>query len=299
MRSCIYCGRELEKGEVCSCPQSVQRRNAKNAENKTETQHTDNNQSENAGASSGTYNPNYNSSSTSYQTGYTKKESKVKKAWERYKMKHFVHHASADAKGFFGNLFSLVKNFIKSPVETVINPQNIGKATMLFIAALQGAAVWLCLYFIMNNVKRGPFALLASLLAFNGARGYAVIFQMLMTILSGTVSGIILFFLYSGIFYAINKLIFKIDTRYWDFSQRLVLTGIPTTVIAVLGAVCSIFSSTTLMIFLLCGAVSWVVLTYEALRTEWVSKTPGKTMYAMMLGFFVFFSIICYLIRIA
>ena len=26
MRSCIYCGRELEKGEVCDCPQSVPHR---------------------------------------------------------------------------------------------------------------------------------------------------------------------------------------------------------------------------------------------------------------------------------
>ncbi len=29
MRSCIYCGRELEKGEVCDCPQSVAHRAGK------------------------------------------------------------------------------------------------------------------------------------------------------------------------------------------------------------------------------------------------------------------------------
>ena len=40
MRSCIYCGRELEKGEVCDCPQSVAHRAGKqqsSAERKQKT----------------------------------------------------------------------------------------------------------------------------------------------------------------------------------------------------------------------------------------------------------------------
>ena len=122
---------------------------------------------------------------------------------------------------------------------------------------------------------------------------------MLLAVLSGAVSGVLLFFIYSGIFYAINRFIFRLDTKYWDFSQRLAMTGIPMTVIGIFGTLCSLFSSTTLTIFMICGAISWIVLTYEALRTEWISKTPGKTMYAMMLGFLVFFSVICYLIRLA
>ena len=42
MRSCIYCGRELAPGEVCSCPQSVAHRNAKQAEQSdTDSANTD------------------------------------------------------------------------------------------------------------------------------------------------------------------------------------------------------------------------------------------------------------------
>ena len=44
MRSCIYCGRELEKGEVCDCPQSVAHRAGKqqsSAERKNETKTED------------------------------------------------------------------------------------------------------------------------------------------------------------------------------------------------------------------------------------------------------------------
>lgn len=297
MRSCIYCGKELEKGEVCDCPQSVAHRAAKEQRNNTYKSTSENEYRSNADNSSNSYNKTYNS--TSYRTGYTKKESKAKQAWDRHKMKRFVHRSSKNTKGFFRNLIELIRKFILSPVESVINPQNISKITILTISAIQGAVIWLCIYFIMSNVRRGPFALLASLLAFNGTSGYINIVNMLMAILSGAVSGIILFFIYSGIFYAINRFIFRLNTRYWDFSQRLSLTCIPTTVLGIIGALCSVFSSTTLMIFMLCGAVSWVVLTYEALRTEWISKTPGKTMYAMMLGFFVFFSIICYLIRLA
>ena len=44
MRSCIYCGRELEKGEVCDCPQSVAHRAGKqqsSAKRKNETKTED------------------------------------------------------------------------------------------------------------------------------------------------------------------------------------------------------------------------------------------------------------------
>lgn len=294
MRSCIYCGKELEKGEVCDCPQSVAHRKAKETNSGSSASEKS---YSTAGDSSGSYNTNHNS--TSYQTGYTKKESRAKHAWNRYKMKRSVHRSSSNPKGFFRNLINVIRDFLISPVGGVMHTSGIGKGTMLTIAAVQGAVIWLCLYFIMTNVRRGPFAILASLLAFNGMQGYTNILHMLMALLSGTVSGILLFFIYSGIFYAINRFIFRLNTRYWDFSQRLAMTGIPMTVIGIFGALCSLFSSTTLMIFMICGAVSWVVLTYEALRTEWISKTPGKTMYAMMLGFLVFFSVICYLIRLA
>ena len=124
---------------------------------------------------------------------------------------------------------------------------------------------------------------------FNGGAGYSLVLQIILCMVSGAISGVILFFLYSGIFWLINRFVMRLKTAYWEFSIRLASTWIPFTVM---------LSPVTLMILILCGAVSVAVLTYEALRTEWISKSPSQVLYAMMLGYFVFFTVVCYLITI-
>ena len=289
MRSCIYCGKELEKGEVCNCAQSTARRQSKTADN---GQNTDSSYSTNYGTGDAQY------SQTSYRTGYTKKESRIKRAWERFKMKRAIKRTYRNNVVRTG-LWEVVKRFIKSPVETIMNPPYIGMGAMVLIAALQGMFTWLCVYFIMNNVRRGIFTALASLMSFYGIQGYTNLVHIAMAAISGAVAGIILFFIYTGIFYFINRVIFRMNTDYRSFSQRLVLAGIPMTVIAIIGTLFSFLEQTTLLIFLCCGVISWVVLTYEALRAEWMGKSYGKIMYAMLGGVFVFFSIICYLVMLA
>ena len=289
MRSCIYCGKELEKGEVCSCPQSEARRRAQNDSNHQSTENS--------------YGTNYNTydtqtSQTSYRTGYTKKESKIKRMWERFKMKRSIKRANRQSRVCIG-LLDTVKRFIKSPVETIMNPPYIGMGAMVAIAAIQGAATWLCVYCIMYNINRGIVKTLASLMSLYSMQGYANVMNVSLALFSGALTGILLFFVYTGIFYFINRVIFRLNTDYSSFSQRLVLAGIPMTVVGIIGTLLSFISSTTLVILLICGAISWVILTYEALRAEWSGKSYGKIMYASLAGFFVFFSIICYLVRLA
>ena len=133
---------------------------------------------------------------------------------------------------------------------------------------------------------------------FNGGAGYSLVLQIILCMVSGAISGVILFFLYSGIFWLINRFVMRLKTAYWEFSIRLASTWIPFTAICAIGVILSMLSPVTLMILILCGAVSVVVLTYEALRTEWISKSPSQVLYAMMLGYFVFFTVVCYLITI-
>lgn len=290
MRSCIYCGRELEKGEVCNCPQSAAFRAAKAKQTENTQKSEDNTSWQNT------------TKTTSYQTGYTKKESSARKAWERGKAKWHAakseKKAAADGKAFAKGFSRVLLDCIKSPVSAIEGAHSIGKATMLLIAALLGMVLWLCAYFIIANVHTGPLSMLASLMSFNGTAGYMNLLNILMVAVSGAISGIILFFVYTGIFFLINKYIFKTNTGYWDFSQRLSLAGIPLLVVGVIGIAFSMISSTTLLILLLCGGVGWVVLTYEALKAEWYSKSPDKIAYAELLGLFVFFTIVCWLIRI-
>lgn len=290
MRSCIYCGRELEKGEVCNCPQSVARRNAKNsAEENTQTNEK--------------YTNPYKTE-TSYKTGYAGKESRFERAKTRYKTKKAAKKTAAkkasniNPKGFIRNLFSYIVTFLKSPTDKISNPGTLGKGTILMIAAIQGIVLWLCMFFILRGGSVGPFKLIASLMSFNGIEGYKLVSTILLIIISGAVSGIILFILYAGIFYLINRFIMRNSAAFWDFSIRLISAWIPFTVICAIGAILSMLSPIMLLVFILCGAASVCVLTYEALKIEWISQSPGKVIYTMMLGYFIFFNIVCHLLLI-
>lgn len=282
MRSCIYCGRELEKGEVCGCRQSAAYRAAKN---KSETT-SDNAKTEK------NYSSNPYRTENSYKTGYAGRESKFERAKTRFHTKRAARK-TANPKSAVKGFMRYIADFIKSPVDKITNPGHIGKASILAIAAIQGAVLWLCVFFILRGGAVGPFKLLASAMSFNGSAGYSLIGMILLTILSGALSGIVMFFLYSGIFYFINRFLMRLRTPYWQFCERLACTWIPFTVICAVGAVLSILSPLTLAVMLLCGAVSAVALSYEALKTEWISQPAGKVLYAMILGYFVFFIILC------
>ena len=216
----------------------------------------------------------------------------------RIKPKLLTRTSNINPKGFFGELGRYIVRFIKSPIDTISNPPHLGKAAIMTIAALQGVVLWLCMFFILRGGGVGPLKILTSLMNFNGGAGYSLVLQIILCMVSGAISGVILFFLYSGIFWLINRFVMRLKTAYWEFSIRLASTWIPFTVICAIGVILSMLSPVTLMILILCGAVSVAVLTYEALRTEWISKSPSQVLYAMMLGYFVFFTVVCYLITI-
>lgn len=281
MRSCIYCGRELEKGEVCHCPQSEARRMNKENE-KT--------------ADAGSGEKTNAEERTSYKTGYTGRQSRFERAKERRRAKKAEKAKSAD--GFFKTLFDFVKVFIKSPVDKIINPPSISKAVMLVIAAAQGVVAWLGMFFLCTGMNRSIFGILGQILGFNGLEGYSAVARMLLCALMGALSGVVLFFMYTGVFWLINRFIMKNKTEYWDFSTRLSLIGIPFTVFGAIGVALSIFALRTLLVLFVCGLISSLVLMYEALRTEWVNRSSSTVMYAMTGGLFILFSVILNLAKI-
>ena len=284
LRTCMYCGRELEKGEKCDCAQSKARRGEYEEPKKEEPkQNTNTEQKAN-------YSDPYRTK-TSYKTGYAGGDNRFDGARERYKAKR-----AAKGSGGLGNVWQYIKKSLKSPVEAVTNPTHLGKVSMLAIAAAMGALLWLCVFFILRGGAVGPFRLIASAMGFGG--GYKLILSILAALVSGAVGGVVMFFLYTGIFYLINKFIMRLKTPYWQFCERLVSAWVPFTVICLIGTVLSLLSPFTLIALVLCGAAVTAVLTYEALKTEWYAFPPSKVLYSLLLGYFVFLSIMAHLLMI-
>lgn len=281
MRSCIYCGKELEKGEVCDCAQSTVRRlKRESRQNNANAQNTQN-------------------TSNSYKTGYAGGESRFERAKQRAQVKRAAKSAQKmkNKNNASTGLWRYILEFLKSPVDAVINPMRMSIWAMLTIAAVQGAALWLCMFFLLRGGAIGPFRLLASLMTFGGG-GYKLIASIAAWILSGAVGGVIIFFLYTGVFYLINRFIVRIKKPYWNFCERLAVTCMPFTIICIVGAALSILSPITLMTLVVCGAISFMALTYEALCAEWSAYPRGRVLYLMLLGSFVIFSVLSALLFI-
>lgn len=279
MRSCMYCGRELEAGKVCTCAQSAAHRARKSQEPKSSTQDKREN-----------YRNPYRTQTT-YTTGYSASESRFKRAQDKRRARRAAK-TKTDKKNFFRSLGAYILEFMKSPTDKIARSPHIGKGAILSVAAVMGAVLWLCMLLVTLCGNSESLKLIGSIVGFGGMS------QVIACIVTGAVSGVVIFLLYSGVFFLINRFIFKLQTPFWEFSIRLISAWIPFTVICAVGSLLSILSPLTLLTLLICGAASAAVLTYEALRTEWISYSTSKVMYAMLLGYFIFFTVVCYLINI-
>lgn len=302
MRSCIYCGRDLKDGEQCNCPGAVARRRAKEAASGGQSAE------DSAGRRYTPDSENKNNNDSSYHVGYMHRDNIIKEKWQNFRAKararKNARSSSADAaraerRGFWRGLWKLTARLITSPVDTVSNPGYISKGTAVMLAAISGGIINVCLYFLKTGAVRSPFGIVLSLLTLNPVNSYSNLLYILLHLLSGAVSGVLIFFIYAGIFYLINRFIFRLRTAFWDFAPRFALTPIPLVLAGVIGILLGMLSSTTLAILIICGIIGMAVLTYEALRTEWISHSPGRVMYAMLLGCFVFAAIICYIFRLS
>lgn len=286
----MYCGRELEKGEKCDCAQSKARRGEYEEPKKEEAKQNTNTEKKTDTQQKNDYSDPYRTK-TSYKTGYAGGDNRFDGARERYKAKR-----AAKGNSNFKNVWQYIVRSLKSPIEAVTNPTHLGKISMLLISAAMGALLWLCVFFILRGGAVGPFKFIASAMGFGG--GYKLILSILAAAASGAVGGVVMFFLYTGIFYLINKFLMRLKTPYWDFCVRLVSAWVPFTVICLIGTVLSILSPYTLIALVLCGAAVTAVLTYEALKTEWYAFPPSKVVYSLLLGYFVFLTVMAHLLMI-
>ncbi|MGN0180932.1 MAG: hypothetical protein ACI4DP_00725 [Candidatus Ornithomonoglobus sp.] len=290
MRECIYCGKQLEKGEVCTCAMSVAKRKEKEARSAAEKAAEPKTKKEEKAKAR----------EKQRQAKEREKNAKRNERERRAEEKRANRSAyNAYKKNSFANVWRLFKDFVKSPVETVLNPGDMTKAEILLFAIIEGIIGGLCVYSVVTGVSRGPLRLLGNLLGFKGVAGYGVLLGWIASALSGAIGGVLMFFIYSGVFYLVNKWVFKMFTPYWEFVKRFAFVAIPAAIIGAVGVILGIFSQTTFAVLLLCGVVGTIVLTYEILRSMWYSKSPAKTLYTMMLCIFIFLLIVLYIVRLS
>ena len=285
MRSCIYCGRELEKGESCMCAGAVKARREK------QEQHTEEKQKDTKGSYSG-WQENV------YQTGYTKKEKK--RFRDRFKRAHKFKKSSfnsSDFKNAAGDVSGFAKRFMREPVSAVSNPGIMNMWQIIVIIVLTSVFLSLCGYFAYARIIRTFLSGIASVTANLALPGYSI-GVMLKTTLYSSLSLIFVCFVYLGVLYLVNRFIMKASSSFKTFITRPVAAMTPLLVLSALGAVISFFTVYATVMLVLTGVIMWLVLTYEALRTEWSFAPAAKTMYAMALAFFVFFVVMFNVLRI-
>lgn len=277
MRECIYCGRQLEAGEKCSCAMSEARRRQKVEEPDVKE----------------------NTKEKKHQEKQARKEeAKARRTREREARRN-AWKPNGSLKDAFIELKRLTVSFIKSPVDTVMNPGEMSKAVIFLFIILEGIIGGMCVFAITTGAVRGPIGTLGAMLGFGGMDGYDLVRGWIMSAISGAISGTVIFFVYSGVFYLVNRFIFKQFTPYWEFVKRFVFAPIPLTVIGTVGVLLGLFSYKTFLILLISGLSGVVLITYEILKSVWYSKSPTKTIYTMMLCVFVFITVLISLLRFA
>lgn len=261
MRECIYCGRKLEKGEQCNCAVSVAKRMAKE----------------------GSVPPKEE----------PKKERVKKEKVKRPKVKK--ERVKTEAKNSFARAWQLFLSFLKSPVDTVMNPGEMSWTTIIILAGFEG----LILGISTSVLGAEKLNFIPQLTASGNFIGYNLLINWTVAGISGIISGIALFFLYASIFFVVNRFIMRQFTPYKEFVKRFVFVAIPLSVFSAVSVVFGFFSITTFIMLAITGLIGSVVITYEILGSLWYSKNPARIIYTMLLCEFVFLMILMNFIKIA
>ncbi len=168
MRSCIYCGKTLEKTEKCTCPQSIMARESKKKVNFNSEKNE---------------NP-WHGSDNVYTTGYTKKEQKRRKIFDgEFSLKGFFKDpikGIAVAKAT-GPLQFIIVFLTECLIFGLVNFLNF-KSIFIALSAVMG---FLILFLVFWGVDRLVFGRKTSFFAFSTRLLYAFVLPLLVMVASG------------------------------------------------------------------------------------------------------------------
>ena len=250
MRSCMYCGKTLEKNERCMCSRSVKAREAKNADKQEKTK---------------------NSSDNVYTTGYTKKEKK-KFRWRKSKTSN--------------NIISAVKNFFKEPVNSMSSLICLNPVQTIILILVESLIISLSFMITVFRAIQRVFDAFSGGFASFVIYEHNIADFLVLTGL-GMIICVVGIFMFIAVFWGIDRLVIKRRTRFFDFAQRLIYPVLFFTAFAAIGIMVGIFTVYASMILNILGAVAWLILTYEALKREWNFIGASRALYMMLAGVFI------------
>lgn len=285
-RTCMYCGRELAKGEHCTCPQSERMRQAKK---------------QSTGASSDGAAQSAHSQTASgaqYSQAQSAPPPKSKKTWrerreERRRTRPVKNrpHRTAQSGGA-REFFSYILSCVRTPVFKASNPGYVRMWWVWVLIGIQGFVVSMALALSNSTLGKGLFGILSMTLGFKGVAGWKNLANILVAAVSGTAMGYIQFFILCAIFFLLGKLTVRSTSGFREYMERFAPCSVPMTVVGILGVVFAVFSPSMLLLLLACGAVFEVILLYEALRAQWHAQ-PDFMVYTIAGGLFVY-AVLCY-----
>ena len=213
MRSCVYCGKTLEKGEKCSCPQSVRAREAKNKS-------YNNTKSEESGQ---TFN-------NTYETGYTKKEKKrrfekIRRAWAERKF-------NRDTKKVFKNF---LLSFLKDPVNGVATPVYLSPVKIILIVLATGMILAGGGYFL-SSLLGSVINVLSQSVALPVLREYSFAGFLFTAVFGGLALALSMLVVFL-VFWCIDRFILKRTTPFFEFSIRLSYATLPVALFGIIGII--------------------------------------------------------------
>lgn len=268
----MYCGRELGKDEHCSCPQSV------NARQKKESQQ--------AG-----------------QAGQKKEKKKQRKkinfnAWRFLNkrkpkgprpVRHFGHRVFT----------SFIKDSMKDPVFTALNPANAGKGIVFAVLTIFGLLLSAFLYFLSASSKIEIFWAFSRIISFGGGQWYTVIANIALNTLNIIILTYIAFFVFTGVFCLMIKYMLRRFCSFWNMAVRFAAGIVPVAAALAAGLVLMIFSYQTSVVLAAAAVILNIIVNYEVLKNQMSFLPQDKALYIIILGYFLAASICFAALRLA
>jgi hypothetical protein len=208
------------------------------------------------------------------------------------KKKARVYKINANGR-FLKNFAFTVKEFLKNPVYTIVNPGAMTRGEGIAVIGLTGLVYSVALLLCMQgSVGERIILALTGVIGFGGADNITHTANVCLGIGVLTAWTYVQYFLFVTMIFLIQKFALRAYADYWDIARRTALTAVPFLTAGVMSLITGIFSVKITAFIAVAAAVISIILVYEMLKELWHGLLADRLIYIMSLTYFVYL-IIC------